>query len=118
MRGKISSIHPQCNKKGQHLWYKMEAQMDGGFLYNGKVLKEQFNSEKTIQSVPGLHYKRMGDLFDFGYALTVHKAQGSQAKKVLLFEERFRQMDNEAWSRWLYTTVTRAEEELIIIGRT
>lgn len=116
MRGKISTIRPQYNKKGKHLWYKMEAQMDGDFLYSGRVLKEQFNSEKTIQSVLGLHYKRMGDLFDFGYALTVHKAQGSQAKKVLLFEERFRQMDDETWSRWLYTAVTRAEEELVIIG--
>lgn len=116
MRGKISAIHPWSNKKGQNLWYEMEAKMDSGFLYSGKVLKAQFNSEKTIRSVPGLHYKKMGDLFDFGYALTVHKAQGSQTKKVLLFEERFKQMDDETWHRWLYTGVTRAEEELIIIG--
>ena len=59
----------------------------------------------------------MGDLFDFGYALTVHKAQGSQARRVLLFEERFKQMNDEDWYRWLYTAVTRAEEELIIIGK-
>ena len=57
-----------------------------------------------------------GDLFDFGYALTVHKAQGSQAKRVILFEERFKQMSNLDWRRWLYTAVTRAEEELIILG--
>ncbi len=57
-----------------------------------------------------------GDLFDFGYALTVHKAQGSQSKKVILFEEKFRQMDEEMWRRWLYTAVTRAEEELYILG--
>ena len=57
-----------------------------------------------------------GDLFDFGYALTVHKAQGSQAKRVILFEERFKQMNDEEWKRWLYTAVTRAEEELYIFG--
>jgi exodeoxyribonuclease-5 len=56
------------------------------------------------------------DLFDFGYALTVHKAQGSQAQKVVLFEERFSKMDDETWCRWLYTGVTRAGEELYIIG--
>jgi len=57
-----------------------------------------------------------GDLFDFGYALTVHKAQGGQAKKVVLFEERFKKMSDQQWRRWLYTAVTRAEEELIIFG--
>lgn len=56
-----------------------------------------------------------GDLFDFGYALTVHKAQGSQAETVILFEERFSKMDNEQWRRWLYTGVTRAEKNLYII---
>ena len=58
----------------------------------------------------------LGDLFDFGYALTVHKAQGSQAKKVILFEERFKKMTDDEWKRWLYTAVTRAEEELYIFG--
>ena len=57
-----------------------------------------------------------GDLFDFGYALTVHKAQGSQAKRVILFEERFSQMTDDEWRRWLYTAVTRAEEELFIFS--
>jgi len=116
MRGEVVAIQPGSNKRGPDLWYELAAQMDDGLAYSGRVLKAQFNSEKTIHSVPGLHYKKMGDLFDFGYALTVHKAQGSQAKKVLLFEERFRQLDDAAWYRWLYTAVTRAEEELVIIG--
>jgi exodeoxyribonuclease-5 len=55
-------------------------------------------------------------LFDFGYTLTVHKAQGSQAKRVILFEERFGKMSDEDWRRWLYTAVTRAEEELYIFA--
>ena len=56
------------------------------------------------------------DYFDFGYALTVHKAQGSQARKVVLLEERFPRMTDDIWRRWLYTGVTRAEEELYIFG--
>ena len=59
----------------------------------------------------------IGDLFDFGYALTVHKAQGSQAKRVVLLEERFAKMNDDQWKRWLYTAVTRAEEELYIFAR-
>ena len=56
------------------------------------------------------------DEFVLAYALTVHKSQGSQAKRVILFEERFKAMDDEQWRRWLYTGVTRAQEELYVIG--
>lgn len=50
--------------------------------------------------------------FQYGYALTVHKAQGSQWDKVLLLDEsrKFR----EHQSRWLYTAATRAAKELHI----
>ena len=48
--------------------------------------------------------------------MTVHKAQGSQANRVILFEERFKQMDDLMWRRWLYTAITRAVEELYIVG--
>jgi exodeoxyribonuclease-5 len=53
------------------------------------------------------------DLFDFGYALTVHKAQGSEAERVVLFVERF--WTGDVWRRWLYTAVTRARERLVVI---
>jgi exodeoxyribonuclease-5 len=79
--------------------------------YYGKISKEQFGKEKTLNDVP-----EGFDLFDFGYALTVHKAQGSQAKRVVVFEERFSRMDDEMWRRWLYTAITRAVEELYIVG--
>ncbi len=77
----------------------------------GKISIEQFNSALLTE-------KKLDDLnyFDFGYALTVHKAQGSQAKRVVLFEERFPKMDDDTFRRWLYTAITRAEEELYIIG--
>jgi exodeoxyribonuclease-5 len=55
-------------------------------------------------------------LWDFGYALTVHKAQGSQARAALVFEERFARSDEADWRRWLYTAVTRAQLELTIVG--
>jgi DNA helicase IV len=36
---------------------------------------------------------------------------------VVLFEERFSKMSDDMWRRWLYTAVTRAEEELFIFGK-
>lgn len=93
-------------------YYDAEIELDDeDYSYFGKIAKEQFGQQSTLDSVP-----EDIDLFDFGYALTVHKAQGSQARRVVLFEERFSRMDDEMWRRWLYTAVTRAVEELYIIG--
>jgi exodeoxyribonuclease-5 len=97
-------------------WYMAEIQMDGeDVLYKGLISKDQFMSDSALNFTNKRSAIMAGDLFDFGYALTVHKAQGSQAKRVILFEERFAKMDDNQWRRWLYTAVTRAEEELYII---
>src|SRR5215212_1476501 len=53
------------------------------------------------------------DEFDYGYVLTVHKAQGSQWDDVVLFDESFAFPDSRA--RWLYTGVTRAAKRLTIV---
>lgn len=49
--------------------------------------------------------------FDFGYAMTVHKAQGSEWSNVILIDEYFRRMEHASW---LYTAITRASERIII----
>jgi exodeoxyribonuclease-5 len=51
--------------------------------------------------------------FDYGYALTVHKAQGSQWNSVLLFDESYC-FRKDRW-RWLYTGITRAAEKLTVV---
>jgi exodeoxyribonuclease-5 len=112
MLGKISSIEDLDG-----YFYKTEIEMDGEERpYEGLILKDQFNRTQALNFTKERYLTIKSDLFDFGYALTVHKAQGSQAKRVILFEERFSKMDDEMWRRWLYTGVTRAEEELFIIG--
>ncbi len=94
---------------------EIEADMEDGTLqYSGNVLATQFGVAESMAAI--LHKKDQVDLFDFGYALTVHKAQGSQAKQVLLFEERNKHMSDDDWRRWLYTGITRAEERLTIVG--
>jgi len=98
-------------------WYFAEISMDEEKdLYGGLIFTKQFNSKETLNPTDQRARFTKGDLFDFGYALTVHKAQGTQAKKVVLFEERFPQSSDDDWRCWLYTAVTRAEEELYIIG--
>lgn len=57
--------------------------------------------------------RRRHDEFDFGYVLTVHKAQGSQWDDVVLFDESFAFPETAA--RWLYTGVTRAARRLTVV---
>ncbi len=62
-------------------------------------------------------YERMRmDRFDFGYCLTVHKAQGSQWDKVTLCDDGFGKRSAEDRRRWLYTGITRAQRELVIVA--
>ena len=52
--------------------------------------------------------------FAYAYAITTHKAQGSEWDKVLIFEEKF-PFNKEEHKRWLYTAITRAKEKVVII---
>lgn len=51
--------------------------------------------------------------FTYAYAITCHKAQGSEWDNVLVLEERF-PFDKEEHARWLYTACTRASEKLVL----
>jgi exodeoxyribonuclease-5 len=61
----------------------------------------------------GFALRRESDEFDYGYALTVHKAQGSQWDDVMLFDESFAFREHRA--RWLYTGLTRAARKLTVV---
>ena len=63
-----------------------------------------------------LHWKylREMDQMTFGYALTVHKSQGSQWPRVVLFDESAAFRDDAA--KWLYTAVTRAAESITVVA--
>ena len=61
---------------------------------------------------------RIGDFlprdYDFGYAITCHKAQGSSWEKVLVIEDKF-PFDPVEHARWLYTACTRPEKKLVLV---
>ncbi|MCC5779400.1 AAA family ATPase [Nitratireductor sp. B36] len=75
-----------------------------------KLLKAAFEDPEA--EIPWQTKKRFDD-FDYGYALTVHKAQGSQWDEVVLFDESYAFRDTR--QRWLYTAITRAAERLTIV---
>lgn len=49
--------------------------------------------------------------FDFGYAITTHKSQGSQFDNVFVKNEV---LNSREHSNWLYTAITRASQNLVL----
>ncbi len=125
----VSTIHaliysPVVNEKEEIIGWQTKDEIecnliivDEASMVDGEIWHHLLSYKVPMNFTKKRSQIMAGDLFDFGYALTVHKAQGSQAKRVILFEERFKQMTDEDWKRWLYTAVTRAEEELYIFPR-
>lgn len=52
--------------------------------------------------------------FTYAYAITCHKAQGSEWSKVVVLEENF-PFDKNEHTKWLYTACTRASEKLVLV---
>ena len=67
----------------------------------------QLNRNPRTRDIPPLE-------FTYGYAITCHKAQGSEWDKVLVIEEKF-PFDKIEHARWLYTAVTRSSEKLVLV---
>jgi exodeoxyribonuclease-5 len=108
MRGTIIEAEDVSEQHGEWV-YRLVASMDGlDAPWEGCALADQFGAPETRNDVT-----RKVALFDYAYALTVHKAQGSQAPRVMVFEERLPGVDHR---RWLYTAVTRTERGLIVVG--
>lgn len=82
--------------------------------YNGCY--DEVSPKKVKQILDDTGYPAV-DLFDFGYAISVHRSQGSEWNDVLLFEERSQYWDAEFYKRWLYTAVTRAKDRLFVIAK-
>jgi exodeoxyribonuclease-5 len=75
------------------------------------------DATKIITELDGMVPKRglaEAEQFDFGYAVTCHKAQGSQYPSVVLVDEPLG--DAKDRNRWRYTGITRAEHTLIMVA--
>lgn len=76
---------------------------------------DAYENPHALRDVPW--FARQGKQeFDFGYAITVHKSQGSQWNNVLFYDDGFLKWDNKERRRWLYTGITRAAQRLTIVA--
>jgi len=81
----------------------------------GRMTKVSVRPECFTGTIEQLDWpaRKAYDEFDFGYVLTVHKAQGSQWDDVVLFDES--RAFPESRDRWLYTGVSRAAKRLTLV---
>ncbi len=104
-------------------WYVLRDEEERRMLVRACV--PQFNRAQTFKGLDEIpvkdgasevrSWRAAGVLLDHGYALTGHKAQGSQARRVAVLLERSINLDTEDGRRWLYTTATRAIETLLVV---
>jgi exodeoxyribonuclease-5 len=111
---------------GKYWWWTHVVFDEDDIELKASMFRPQFNRNGTIarhEDVAEYGFdsyswsKQLGLLFDFGYALTVHKSQGSAFKDTFLLYERPNMVDQDEFRRWLYTAATRASERLHIITR-
>lgn len=109
-----------------------EAASDAEFDEDGDVVMDLLYEGRMIPSVPidtkdfrayedpeaaGEWVDRNKLQLDFGYAITVHKSQGSQWETVTLCDDGFAKGRDEKLRRqWLYTAITRATTNLNIVA--
>lgn len=83
-------------------------------LHHSPAPRDQFGAERTMGTSEA---PRSCLLLDYGYALTCHKAQGSQAQRVVVSLESVAWLANKGeLVRWLYTAATRAADSLLIVS--
>jgi len=80
---------------------------DGRLIRDLEIWREQFHKYKPLDAPRGM------SLFDYGYAITCHKSQGSEWDRVLVIEEW---CDKWSMARWRYTAATRAAKELVYLS--
>jgi exodeoxyribonuclease-5 len=118
MRGHIRNTPVE-----QGVWFIAEVDFpDENVRYTGPFVRAQFGLPGVISGVeeasqllklPVPSMKKLGAFMDFGYALTCHKAQGSEFSDVFVVLERARTPND--YAKWAYTAVTRASQRLSIV---
>lgn len=88
-------------------------EIESEFEGQGDLCVEAHAFPFTQEEAPPYWTRKEAEEFAFGYGLTVHKAQGSQFREVVILDEShvFR---GDRW-KWLYTGITRAIESVCIV---
>jgi len=117
-RGQFASLHLRLNDPVIFIQNNYDAKYQNGSLGILTNIKQDntsgtygsvrlvANGDEINLTLPMLDHLRAA------YAITLHKAQGSQFENCIVYLDRTPMIDRS----WLYTAVTRSEEALHIVG--
>jgi exodeoxyribonuclease V len=96
--------------------FQADLMIDGEMHTDVRINRLQFNlTYDAVEQKYDRMEHRKGAEFDWGYALTAHKAQGSEWDNVVVIDDQFARWDPDLRRRWLYTAVTRASNKLVVL---
>lgn len=95
--------------------FEVTLRNDAGDVLRPECWKHEFDGRADQLDAMSWRRKSEHARFTFGYAITCHKMQGSAAEKCLVWDESYAFRDQA--DRWLYTAVTRAQKQLILVRR-
>ena len=108
-------------------WWLMKARIEfpdeGVEAADYEVCRDQFYRHETFKSIDELDAKGIkvysmseaGRLMDFGYALTIHKSQGSSFQHTIVYADWGPNYESEKIRRLAYSAVTRASIKLTVL---
>ena len=75
----------------------------------------KYDPDQFGQEANKFEFKQEPNPFDYGYAITCHKAQGDQFGNIIVYEQKCDKWDH---SRWAYTAASRAMNGIIWVKQT
>jgi exodeoxyribonuclease-5 len=96
--------------KTNFLHMRLESQDEDRLPIMAKVHKSFFLDDV---GVPDWKTLKGSQQLDYGYAISAHKAQGSQWEYVTILDESYC-FREERW-KWLYTSITRASGKINLV---
>lgn len=91
---------------------KIKIKTDDDITFETSIHPECFTNPERVKAWD-YRQRCIYNEFDYGWAITGHRAQGSQWPSVLVFADMFR-WDSDLFKKWLYTSLTRAEDRVIL----
>lgn len=105
LNGSLWTVDQLYNMVEDPLCFSVKA--DSGEMMDVEAHRSLFEGAE-----PEWYERRDANEFEFGYALTCHKSQGSQWDSVLVMDESAVFKSNAR--RWMYTAITRAAKRVVI----
>lgn len=103
--GMIGEATSDCRHVG---FEELKLDFDG---FNGL---EVWNGDFKLQTKPPQGINKKFDRFDYAYAITCHKSQGSEFDDLLIYSQPIGSNDTEK-RRWLYTAITRGKKKVTLV---